>query len=227
MPSTLLAALFPTDNSAGIHAAELRQPGDPALLYPEEAAHLAKAIAKRVGEYSAGRLCARQALAQLGIDGFPLLVGADRRPQWPAGVVGSITHTHGFGGAVVARRAQCSAIGVDAEVIGRVKPALWPKVCAPREIAWLETLPEGEQERVAALIFSAKEAFYKCQYELTEGWVGFQDVSLDPAADLRGGHFAVLPLVPLKLTGLRAPPWTGRFRFEENLVVSGIGFAAA
>jgi len=168
-PSPLLAALFPAE----VRTAEQRQPGDPALLYPEEAAYLRQAIAKRVGEFAAGRLCAREALAQLGIAGFPLLVGADRRPQWPENVVGSITHTQGFGAAVAAPRARIRAIGVDAEVVGRVKPALWQKICAPQEIDWLGRLSGPEQERLGALVFSAKEAFYKCQYGLTESWVGF------------------------------------------------------
>ena len=222
-PSTLLAALFPPD----VHAAEQRHPGDPALLYPEEALHVRQAIAKRVGEFAAGRLCARQALAQLGIVDFPLAVGSDRRPQWPQGVVGSITHTHGFGGAVVAPRERYRGIGVDAEVIGRVKPALWEKICTPQEIAWLEQLGGREQERLGALIFSAKEAFYKCQYGLTESWVGFQDVMLDPAAcDWRSGRFSVLPLQPPKLLEQQALPWTGSFRFEDELVVSGMSFAA-
>ena len=221
-PSPLLAALFPP----GIHAAEQRQPGDPALLYPEEALHVRQAIAKRVGEFAAGRLCARQALAQLGIVDFPLAVGSDRRPQWPEGVVGSITHTHGFGGAVVAPRERYRGIGVDAEVIGRVKPALWEKICTPQEIAWLGQLAASEQERLGALIFSAKEAFYKCQYGLTESWVGFQDVALDPlASDLQSGCFAVRPLLPLKLERLLPPPWSGCCRFGENLVLSGMAFS--
>ena len=223
-PSTLLAALFPPD----VRAAEQRQPGNPALLYPEEASHVRQAIAKRVGEFAAGRLCARQALAQFGIVDFPLAVGSDRRPQWPEGVVGSITHTHGFGGAVVAPRERYRGIGVDAEVIGRVKPALWEKICTPQEIAWLEQLGGREQERLGALIFSAKEAFYKCQYGLTGSWVGFQDVMLDPAAcDWRSGRFSVLPLQPLKLLEQQALPWTGSFRFEDELVVSGMSFAAS
>jgi len=222
-PSPLLAALFPP----GVCAAEQRQPGDPALLHPEEAAPLRQAIAKRAGEFAAGRLCARAALAQLGIVGFPLLVGSDRRPQWPAGVVGSITHTQGYGGAVVAPCDRFHAIGVDAEVIGRVKQAMWPRICAPQEIAWLASLPGSEQAQLAALVFSAKEAFYKCQYGLSESWVGFHDVMLDPAAcDLRGGRFSVSPLKPLKLAEQRPPPWSGNFRFEDELVVSGMAFAA-
>ena len=84
-----------------------------------------------------------------------------------------------------------------------------------------------EQERLGALVFSAKEAFYKCQYGLTESWVGFHDVMLDPAAcDWDNGRFAVLPLKPLQLERQLPPPWSGSFRFEDSLVVSGMAFAA-
>ncbi len=203
------------------------QPGDAALLYPEEAQHLGKAIAKRVGEFAAGRICARQVLEQLGVSGFPLLVREDRRPQWPDGIVGSITHTHGFYAAVAARSGEYRAIGVDAELVGRVGRHLWPKICTIEETAWLEGLSEPEQARTGALIFSAKEAFYKCQYGLTESWVGFQDVTLDPqASDPEFGRFELRPLVPLKLEQLLSPPWSGFCRFGENLVVSGMAFSA-
>lgn len=215
----LLASLFPD----GVAAAETRQPGDPAQLYPEEAGHVAKAIAKRVGEFAAGRLCARQALQRLGVRDFPLRMGEDQRPQWPDGVVGSITHTHGFYGAVAAPAALARSIGVDAEVIGRVGRHLWPKVCSANEIAWLERLPEDQQLRFGALIFSAKEAFYKCQYGLTRGWVGFHDVELDPAAsEPMTGRFTVRPLVPLALENCLPQPWSGSCRFEPDLVLSGM-----
>ena len=217
--TSLLSALFPAD----VAAAETRQPGAAAQLYPEEAEHVAKAIAKRVGEFAAGRLCARRALQRLGVRDFPLKMGEDRRPLWPQGIVGSITHTHGFYGVAAAREAQYRSIGVDAEVIGRIGRHLWPKVCSPGETIWLESLPEAEQLRLGALIFSAKEAFYKCQYGLTHAWVGFHDVELDAAAcDLHGGHFTVRPLVPLALEQRLPRPWSGRCRFEPDLVLSGM-----
>ena len=77
--SASVGALFPP----GASAAELRAPGDPALLLPEEAAFLGRAVPKRVREFAAGRLCARRALAQFGISDFPLRVAADRQAVWP------------------------------------------------------------------------------------------------------------------------------------------------
>src|SRR3990167_6768713 len=50
-----------------------------------------RGVAKRQAEYLAGRLCAREALRRLtGIATTPAC-GEDRAPQWPLGVVGSIT----------------------------------------------------------------------------------------------------------------------------------------
>lgn len=220
---SLLAALFPHD----VAAAETRQPGDPARLHPAEAGHVARAIAKRAGEFAAGRLCARQALAQLGIHGFPLRMGEDRRALWPQGIIGSITHTHGFYGVVAARGAHYRGIGIDAEIIGRVGRHLWPKICTPAETAWLEAQDEAAQARLGALVFSAKEAFYKCQYELTRAWVGFHDVELDFAAcDPLSGRFSIRPTVALQLAQQLAPPWSGRCRFEPDLVLSGMNVPA-
>lgn len=223
MSGPLLAALFPAE----VAAAETRQPGDPALLYPEEAEHVAKAIAKRAGEFAAGRLCARRVLQQLGVRDFPLRMGEDRRALWPEGVVGSITHTHGFYGVVAARTAQVRAIGIDAEIIGRVGRHLWPRICTPSETAWLEAQDEATQARLGALVFSAKEAFYKCQYELTRAWVGFHDVELDFAGcDPVSGHFSIRPTVTLELERLLPPPWIGSCRFEPDLVLSGMHILA-
>ncbi len=220
---SMLASLFPPHAAT----AERLQPGELAQLYPQEAQQVRKAIAKRVGEFAAGRICARQALQQLGVEEFPLLMGADRRPQWPPGIVGSITHTHGYYAAAAARREALRAIGVDAERVGRVGRHLWPKICTAAELTWLQGLPEPEQARAGALIFSAKEAFYKCQHELTQAWVGFHDVALEPIAGaVRSGHFAVHPMKSLELEQLLPPPWTGLWCLGGDLVVSGMTFAA-
>ena len=54
-------------------------------------------------------------MAALGVRGDPVRRGADRAPQWPAGLVGSITHTVGYSAAVVARQGSLLSLGIDAE----------------------------------------------------------------------------------------------------------------
>ena len=139
--------LFPP----GVAAAELRTPADPSMLYAEETRDLGLAARKRAEEFTAGRLCARLALATLGIEQFPLRVSQDRRPLWPASIVGSITHTTGMCGAVVAERRLFRSIGVDMEIVGSVTREIWPYICTPEEIAWLTSLPERQQMKWAAL----------------------------------------------------------------------------
>jgi 4'-phosphopantetheinyl transferase EntD len=221
--SPFVASLLPE----GVIAAELRLLVGQELLYPEETAHLARAAPKRVHEYSAGRLCARRALEALGISNFPLLPGSDRQPLWPEAAVGSITHTAGFCAAVVAPRGAFRAVGLDAEGINRVSTNLWPRICTEAEIAWLRQLPDNEQAQFASLIFSAKEAFYKCQYGLTTEWLYFHDASLEVvAASAEGGIFRIHPLKPMKLSAHAAGPWEGRFAFGGDVVVTGMAIVA-
>ena len=68
-------------------------------------------------------------------------------------------------------------MGIDIETIGRVEPKLWPTLFTEREAGYFRSLPPSEW-RSTTLFFSAKESFYKCQYPLTQSWVGFQDVEV-------------------------------------------------
>jgi enterobactin synthetase component D len=86
-------------------------------------ASLARAVPKRKAEFLAGRLGARRALAELGLEAPPLPVGPDRSAVWPAGCVGSITHTHGFVSVAAARADRVRSLGVDSERIMREKTA--------------------------------------------------------------------------------------------------------
>jgi 4'-phosphopantetheinyl transferase EntD len=211
--------LFPD----GVAAAELRGRGDASLLLPEEAACLGRAVETRVQEFAAGRACARLALAQFGIHDFPLAVRGDRQPAWPPSMVGSITHTAGLCAAVVGKAARFAGLGLDCEVVGDVEPELWKKICVPREIVWLRSLPSAEQARAAALIFAAKEAFYKCQYPASGEFLGFHDIRLGirdwgsgPAA------FEVHATRDLAVAAFAQFPVLGTYRFHEHYVSAAV-----
>lgn len=224
--------------SADVRAAELHGCGDPALLLPAEAALLGRAVPTRVQEFAAGRVCARRALAEFGITDVAIERAADRQPLWPPGMVGSITHTVGYCAAVVAARDTTAAIGLDSEVAGGVpsggvpsggvQPHLWPSVCIPSEIDWLEALPAPERIRAATLIFSAKEAFYKCQYPLTRESLGFHDARVEvdewDMNDRACGHgsFTIAATRPIAFAAYASLPMTGRYRFHGDYVSSGI-----
>jgi 4'-phosphopantetheinyl transferase EntD len=219
--SELLTALFPSS----VVACELRGSADFTLLLPEEAGSCGTFRPKRLADFAAGRLCARRALRSLGYAEFPVRRNADRTPCWPEGVVGSITHTIGFCGAVVDRSENVASLGLDAETVAGVVPEVWAEVLTDGELLQLATLPDAQRERHAALAFSAKEAFYKCQFGLTASWLDFRDVTVEVRPESaqagsfvvrsasRAGEFVLGDLTP-----------EGRYRFEGALVVTGLCF---
>ena len=226
--STTFQSLFPN----GVVAAEMRVPGEAALLLPEEAVSVAHAVSGRVQEFAAGRLCARRALEAFGIRGFPVRMASDRQPVWPESLVGSITHTAGLCAAVLAERTRVLGLGLDTEVVGAVKRNLWPSICSTDERAWIESLAADAQRAAATLIFCAKEAFYKCQYPLVAERLSFHDVSVRPSAwgGLEGG-FAIVPTRPIVLfdrgrSPLQSPPPVlGSYRFHEEFVSAGVALS--
>jgi len=159
-------------------------------LYPEEQAQIARAVDKRKAEYGTARVLARRALSRLGAAAAPIVNDSERCPQWPESLIGSITHTKGYCGVVVARRGEAAeSIGVDVEVDEAVKVALYDKICTEAELAWVLSLPESERGRVVRAVFSAKEAFYKAQYPITRQYLGFHQVELE--LGLSAGTFAI------------------------------------
>ena len=155
-----------------------------ARLFPEEEAVIARAIEKRRREFTAGRACVRRAFAKLGVPAVAVPNDERRAPVWPDGVVGSISHTGDYCAVVVARRADVSAVGLDVEKDEGVAERLWERICTEEELAFVRARDAIERGWWVRLLFSAKESFYKCQYLVTEKYLGFHDVtvSLDPDA---------------------------------------------
>jgi 4'-phosphopantetheinyl transferase EntD len=221
--SARLQALFPP----GTLAAELREAGDPVLLYPEEAVHLGNAVAVRRQQFAAGRLCARRVLAEFGIHHFPLKAAEDRQPLWPENLVGSITHTDGFGAAVAADKGSLAAVGIDSEVAGRVTLKLWGSICTPGEIRWLQTLPESQRTAAATLIFAAKEAFYKCQYPLVGEWLNFHDATIEVLHwGAAVGSMTIHANTSIAFARRAPMPLEGQYLFHEQFVTAGVAVAA-
>jgi 4'-phosphopantetheinyl transferase EntD len=215
-----LRALFP----ASVTGMELSDPELAEPLWPEELAAIERAVDKRKREFTAGRSCARRALAALGIAPVPLLARDDRSVGWPEEAWGSITHTDGLCAAVAARRSHVAGLGIDAEVRRRVSEKLWKQIANAREIDWFRAAPDAlaAAER-ATLLFSAKEAFYKAQYCVSQTFVGFHE------AELRfdeQGQFEVTLQCEVGTFFPAGSTFHGRYALLDAHVVTGLVIAA-
>ena len=140
-------------------------------LIGNEAAEIAQAVEARRMGFRAGRTCARSALRKLGIKAEAIPAAADRRPLWPEGIVGSISHSDHFAAAICARTDDFVGLGIDIEPATPLAPGLAEAICRPEERA----LEAPGIEDAAKLVFVIKEAFYKAYYPATRQFLDFPD----------------------------------------------------
>jgi 4'-phosphopantetheinyl transferase EntD len=190
-----------------------------AFLHPDEAAHSAGFAAKRRREFAAGRDCARRLLVSLGLPSTPIGVDAHRAPRWPDGVVGSISHGAGLCVVAVARRGSILGLGVDVESEAPLSEGIRRRVCTDGERRHLEVLGEPEAGRRAKLLFSIKEAVYKCVHPLVQTPIGFQQAEVQ--LDLTASRFRVRPIGTSAEVAERLAAAEGCFAWRCGRVLSG------
>lgn len=155
-----------------------------AQLFPGEAEVIANAVEKRRREFTTSRACARAALAKLGVPPAPIPRGPRGAPQWPAGVVGSITHCAGYRASAVALDRDIVTIGIDAEPHEQLPHGVREVIAFDGELDMLDALrtrsPDIFWDRI---LFCVKESVYKAWFPLTQRWLGFEQacVEFDPA----------------------------------------------
>jgi enterobactin synthetase component D len=176
--------------SCGFEPARL-VPGDFLACGVDYPPSIQRSVAKRQAEFLAGRLCARQALARLGLLGQNLAIGEDRAPRWPAGMVGAITHGDGWAAAIAAPAHLQQGLGLDVETLLASERAqrLAGEILTPSELARLPGSPE-QAALAVTLTFSIKESLFKALYPLVRQRFYFEAAellawSLDGRARLR------------------------------------------
>jgi 4'-phosphopantetheinyl transferase EntD len=148
-------------------------------LFPEEARAVAHAVESRRRQFTAGRLLARRAWRDLGVPPLPLVNDEQHVPRWPEGVVGTITHTHGWCASAVALATQIEALGADVEAATPLDPALWERICRPEERRWLERHESPAARLLAKAFFSAKESVYKALFPSVRAFLDFQAMRIE------------------------------------------------
>ncbi len=211
---------------ASAAVAVTREDPPDAALFPEEEASVRGAVEKRRREFTTGRACAREALAQLGIEPAPIPSGPRGEPCWPAGIVGSITHCDGYRACAAARAGDLTTIGIDAEPNRPLPEGVLGDIALPEEREWLSRFareaPEVHWDR---MLFSIKESIYKAWFPLAERWLGFEDVVV--VIDRPRRRFSARLLVPgprldrRELSGFR-----GSWLVRDGFVLTAIALPA-
>jgi 4'-phosphopantetheinyl transferase EntD len=191
--------------------------------FPGEEDLIANAVEARRREFITARRCARAALRTFGHPDAPIRPGPKREPQWPAGMIGSITHCAGYRAAAVARTADVQLLGIDAEPNAPLPQGVAESITVPGEPDMLDRLAGTHPDtHWGRLLFSAKESVYKAWFPLTGRWLGFEEARLTIDADV--GTFTTTLLVDgARIDG--GPPLGtlhGRFVVDRGLVLTAV-----
>ena len=172
-------------------------------LHTSEREIVRNASKKRQLEFSTGRYCAKTVLSNLGVEHFPVLRNEQREPLWPEGFVGSISHCRDLCGAVVAKNSDLKAIGFDIENIKALKQDIVKLTCTSHERQWLTQQTIHSYDTLVILLFSLKEAVFKCVFPHQKIQLSFKDCEIKPnfasnTAAIYFHHKTVSPDIVLK-----------------------------
>lgn len=178
-----------------------------------------RANTARRNEFTAGRAAARSAMRDLGHLPVAIAMLEDRSPDWPKGLVGSLSHCGRDCIAVVAHRAKVRSLGVDIELDTPLAADLVGEICSRRERNWINKQPAERQGNLAKLFFSAKECAYKCQYPLTRELIDFS--AFEVTIDLENQSFKAI--FTRDVGGFsRGTSFVGRFGKAAGLIVTAM-----
>ena len=207
----------------------LQPDADPADFDVQIPAGLAGAARRRRLHYAAGRWCAVRALRQLGWTGDPSQLGRGRNgePLWPGGLCGSITHSGSRAWAAAARTSDAESIGIDAH----------ERITDERAVRVRDVVAGGEELARAreveidfatwlTLVFSAKEALFKCLFPLVQRYFHFLDAEL-VALDVAERTFTLSLTGPLDDRHDRTKSFAGRFERADEYVYTAIWLGPA
>lgn len=180
----------------------------------EFAPQLERAVPKRRGEFLAGRLCARRALARLGAAPAAIAIGRDREPLWPPGVVASITHAGDRALCLAVPAADALGLGVDIE-----RPLDAARAAEIRGVV----VDAAEQARIdagfadpaagLAATFSAKESLYKALFPQVRRLFGFEAMRLVGVGPQRLDFVCAEDLAA---GARRGQPFAAHYRFDAD-----------
>ena len=126
-----------------------------------------------------GRISARKALCLIDpkYHNIPLARLDSGDIDWPAGTIGSVSHSRQIAVAVAAEKNNYSNLGIDFEAYRNVNLKLIDKICTRQEQDIISPLI-SDRNTACLILFSCKEAIYKAINKNSDKPLGFQDACL-------------------------------------------------
>ena len=151
----------------------------PISEYQHELKGSEKKIANKLSEgrrteFIAGRNIARMLLGKTYNSNFEIGRNVTGAPTWPNGICGSISYKRNFCAVLVGNKGAINDVGVDLEIHEELNKDVWKAYTTEEELKEI-ICPEMSDGEKANLVFSAKEAAFKC-FSAEGKEISFKDI---------------------------------------------------
>ncbi|WP_261783846.1 4'-phosphopantetheinyl transferase [Curtobacterium sp. TC1] len=185
-------------------------------LSDDERDAIATALPKRRAEFVTGRVLGRRALAAIGVWGASIPCTRSGAPVWPAGFVGTITHSIGLRACAVGRRDEFAGIGIDATPACPLPDGVLERVVdvgSASVASSLEALRRRGIQSSDSVLLATAEAVAKARTSAHGGWYGID-----------GANITVCPDGSFIASARRGPRFagTGRWSVDGGMALAGI-----
>ena len=202
--------------SSSVTVMETRTPTDDAsFLSPEERTYLESVSQNRKREFIAGRFCAHEAMKSANMPPEHIRIGEKGEPIWPHNIVGSITHSHGYAAAAVAKKSEVLSLGLDVETNEPLSSKVLQRIGNTQEQEWVQSVDSSLIQNPGKVLFSAKETTYKAWYPITQEWLGFQEAHIDFHSDENTFTVQIQKKGPFEKL-------FGKFAIQQDIILTAI-----
>lgn len=181
---------------------------------------LKNAVAKRKSEFLAGRYLASLALESMGKAHCNIPIGENRSPLWPAGVIGSISHSRNIAQCILSNDQYYQYLGLDIEhwIIETDANDISDSIVTNAS-EYLLIIPALPFNKAITLIFSAKESLFKAIYKEVGRYFEFSAAKIS-AFDLTKNSLTLTLTENLSLTMHSGKQFQCTYEITENTVTT-------
>lgn len=185
------------------------------VFLPNEIKH---AVVKRRAEFLAGRYLLKKGLIDFNIFDYHAMIGINRQPILPKGILASISHTETKVYCAIKRNIPGSILGIDVENILNSDLAKEVKeiVITNIEEQYLNTL-NHPFNTLLTIAFSAKESLFKSTYRFANKYFGFEYAEIYEI-NLANDTFTLRLQKDISPSLQKGHTFSGNFKIENNTI---------
>lgn len=132
---------------------------------------------KRLSQFSAGRYLAKKVLSVLDIESDSISKSPSGAPEWPQGIVGSISHTDSYCLCAIANQPTVRSLGIDLERTGQLSIEDAHLFMSDNELNEIKSA--NNPSLMLTVAFSIRESVYKCLNPIYNKWIDYTDAKVE------------------------------------------------